>query len=682
MAVAMDNAILENILRQVRPLIGQGKVADYIPALATVDGSRLGIAICTVDGQLFQAGDAQERFSIQSISKVLSLVVAMRHYSEEEIWQRVGKDPSGSPFNSLVQLEMEQGIPRNPFINAGALVVCDMLQGRLSAPRQRMLEVVRGLSGVSDISYDTVVASSEFEHSARNAAIAWLMKSFGNFHHDVTTVLQNYFHYCALKMSCVELARTFVFLANQGKAIHIDEPVVTPMQARQINALMATSGMYQNAGEFAWRVGLPAKSGVGGGIVAIVPHEMAIAVWSPELDDAGNSLAGIAVLEHSEYDEFLKLAHNPEMRFVFSNTTEAGISYHAGDKFDDAPAVSYPAKLTRLLFERFSHFNGALDKGWIIIPCELIDYNGDALRELVLRYAQEWALPEAFIQWLDQANSFCSTLVDRIVTGYPRDEVAKLEEELGYHDGFLDTAEHFYLFVIQGPKSLATELRLDKYPLNVLIVDDIKPYKERKVAILNGAHTALVPVAFQAGLDTVGEAMNDAEICAFVEKAIYEEIIPVLDLPRDELESFASAVTGRFRNPYIKHQLLSIALNGMTKFRTRILPQLLAGQKANGTLPARLTFALAALIAFYRGERNGETYPVQDDAHWLERYQQLWSQHRDRVIGTQELVAIVLAEKDHWEQDLTQVPGLVEQVANDLDAILEKGMREAVRLLC
>ncbi|HAL3058676.1 TPA: glutaminase B [Escherichia coli] len=294
MAVAMDNAILENILRQVRPLIGQGKVADYIPALATVDGSRLGIAICTVDGQLFQAGDAQERFSIQSISKVLSLVVAMRHYSEEEIWQRVGKDPSGSPFNSLVQLEMEQGIPRNPFINAGALVVCDMLQGRLSAPRQRMLEVVRGLSGVSDISYDTVVARSEFEHSARNAAIAWLMKSFGNFHHDVTTVLQNYFHYCALKMSCVELARTFVFLA---KAIHIDEPVVTPMQARQINALMATSGMYQNAGEFAWRVGLPAKSGVGGGIVAIVPHEMAIAVWSPELDDAGNSLAGIAVLE-------------------------------------------------------------------------------------------------------------------------------------------------------------------------------------------------------------------------------------------------------------------------------------------------------------------------------------------------------------------------------------------------
>lgn len=385
---------------------------------------------------------------------------------------------------------------------------------------------------------------------------------------------------------------------------------------------------------------------------------------------------------YSQYDEFLKLAHNPDMRFVFSNTTEAGISYHAGDKYDDAPAASYPAKLTRLLFERFTHFNGAADKGWIIIPCELIDYNGDALRELVLRYAQEWALPAAFIAWLNDANTFCSTLVDRIVTGYPRDEVAELEAGLGYQDCFLDTAEHFYLFVIQGPKSLAAELRLDKYSLNVMIVDDIKPYKERKVAILNGAHTALVPVAFQAGLDTVGEAMNDAEICAFVERAIYEEIIPVLDLPRDELHSFASAVTGRFRNPYIKHQLLSIALNGMTKYRTRILPQLLAGQKATGKLPARLTFALAALIAFYRAERNGERYPVQDDAHWLERYQQLWTQHHDKQVTTRELVSSVLSVSEHWEQDLTLVNGLVDQVALDLDAILSKGMRDAVKPLC
>ncbi|WP_061709151.1 tagaturonate reductase [Pseudenterobacter timonensis] len=385
---------------------------------------------------------------------------------------------------------------------------------------------------------------------------------------------------------------------------------------------------------------------------------------------------------YSHYDEFLKLAHNPDMRFVFSNTTEAGISYHAGDKFDDAPAVSYPAKLTRLLYERYSHFNGAADKGWVIIPCELIDYNGDALRELVLRYAQEWALPAEFSQWLAEANTFCSTLVDRIVTGYPRDEAAALEAELGYHDAFLDTAEHFYLFVIQGPKSLARELRLDKLPLNVLIVDDIKPYKERKVAILNGAHTALVPVAYQAGIDTVGEAMNDEAICGFVEKAIHQEIIPVLDLPKDELESFASAVTGRFRNPFIRHQLLSIALNGMTKYRTRILPQLLAGVSATGKLPARLTFALAALIAFYRAERNGESYPVQDDASWLERYQQLWALHHDKQISTRQLVDGVLSVSEHWEQDLTRVPGLAEQVTQDLDAILQRGMRDAVKPLC
>ena len=297
MATTLSNALLDEILAQVRPLIGQGKVADYIPALAEVPADKLGIAICTVDGQCFSAGDAAERFSIQSVSKVLSLVLAMGLYEDDEIWQRVGKDPSGQPFNSLLQLELEQGKPRNPFINAGALVVCDMLQSRLSAPKQRMLEVVRRLSGVEDLVYDTRVARSEFDHAARNAAIAWLMKSFGNFHNDVMTVLQSYFHYCALKMSCDELAKTFLFLACQGRAPHLDAPVISPLQTRQINALMATSGMYENSGEFAWRVGMPGKSGVGGGIVAVVPHEMSISVWSPELDAAGNSLAGIAALE-------------------------------------------------------------------------------------------------------------------------------------------------------------------------------------------------------------------------------------------------------------------------------------------------------------------------------------------------------------------------------------------------
>ncbi len=279
MAAVIHNEMLDEILAQVRPLLGQGKVADYIPALASISGNKLGIAICTVDGQRFQAGDALERFSIQSISKVLSLVAAMRQYDEQEIWQRVGKDPSGQPFNSLLQLEIEQGKPRNPFINAGALVVCDMLQSRLSAPRQRMLQIVRQLSGVQDIAYDPVVARSEFEHSARNAAIAWLMKSFGNFHNDVATVLQNYFHYCALKMNCVELAQTFLFLAHQGHA-RIWARRCLPDAGPADQRLNGNQRDVSECREFARRVGLPAKSGVGGGVVAIVPHEMAIAVWS------------------------------------------------------------------------------------------------------------------------------------------------------------------------------------------------------------------------------------------------------------------------------------------------------------------------------------------------------------------------------------------------------------------
>ena len=292
----LSNDLLQEVLDQVRPLVQQGKVANYIPALADVAADHLGIAVCLRDGTLYQAGDAETRFSIQSISKALSLTVALTRYDDGEIWQRVGKEPSGQPFNSLVQLELEQGKPRNPFINAGALVICDLLETRLTAPRQRMLEIVRQLSQQPDINYDRHVARSEFEHSARNAAIAWLMKSFGNFDNDVTSVMQTYFHYCSLSMNCIELARSFVYLANQGVTLD-GSRMITPRQARQINALMITSGMYDGAGEFAWRVGMPAKSGVGGGIIAVIPGEMSIAVWSPGLDSAGNSLAGTAALE-------------------------------------------------------------------------------------------------------------------------------------------------------------------------------------------------------------------------------------------------------------------------------------------------------------------------------------------------------------------------------------------------
>lgn len=385
---------------------------------------------------------------------------------------------------------------------------------------------------------------------------------------------------------------------------------------------------------------------------------------------------------YKEHQRYLALAHDANIEYIFSNTTEAGISYHEGDLLEDTPPKSYPAKLTQLLYERFKYFNAAPDKGLIILPCELIDYNGQELEKLVLRYAKQWQLPTAFIKWLTQHNTFCSTLVDRIVTGYPRNEIDELQKELGYQDTFIDTAEYFYLFVIQGPKSLAKKLYLDQIDLNILIVDDIKPYKERKVAILNGAHTAMVPVAYLAGIDDVGSAMHDPAICQFVEKAIYQEIIPVLSLPEDELKSFAQAVIGRFKNPFIVHQLLSIALNSLTKYRTRILPQLLAYQHQYGQLPKCLTFALASLIVFYRGQRNAEIIPLKDDDWVLSMFATLWQQHSNNQITTKQLVESVLNNEDHWECNLLNVPQLVETITSQVDVILTEGMRDALNVCC
>ncbi|CAM3234251.1 glutaminase B [Shewanella violacea] len=289
-------ALLEQVVDKVRPLLGQGKVADYIPELAKVNPNKIGIAVTSIDGTTIGAGDYLEPFSIQSISKVFSLTLALTLYEEQEIWSRVGKEPSGQSFNSLVQVELEQGLPRNPFINAGALVIADLLQARLGAPKHRMLELIRELSTNPKLISDRVVAASEYEHSARNAAIAYLMKSFGNFNNDVDTVLQSYFHYCAIRMNCADLSKAILYLANKGKCLDGSQ-LLSPVQTRQMNALLATSGLYDGAGEFAYRVGMPGKSGVGGGIIAVIPGDMAVCVWSPELDLNGNSLAGTAALE-------------------------------------------------------------------------------------------------------------------------------------------------------------------------------------------------------------------------------------------------------------------------------------------------------------------------------------------------------------------------------------------------
>lgn len=290
------NELLEQIYKNASSKIGQGQVAQYIPALADVDPNQFGVAICDIKGNVYSIGDANIPFSIQSISKVYSLTLAMQRLGNK-VWDRVGTEPSGLPFNSLVQLEHEQGVPRNPFINAGALVVADMIESSFSTPSLAIKNFARTLAANPDIQIDANVAASEYQHKARNAAMAYLMQSFGNFNNEVEQVLMSYFSSCALKMSCVDLAKSFSYLANKGQCVFSQQRILEEHQARQVNALMATSGLYDEAGKFAFEVGFPGKSGVGGGIVAIVPGVLSICVWSPALNQTGNSFVGIEALK-------------------------------------------------------------------------------------------------------------------------------------------------------------------------------------------------------------------------------------------------------------------------------------------------------------------------------------------------------------------------------------------------
>jgi len=288
--------IVDNIYQQVKNEGHKGKVAEYIPELAKIDPGKLGISLKTIDGQLYQAGDANESFSIQSISKVFatSLVFSM---IGDDLWRRVGKEPSGSSFNSLVQLEYENGIPRNPLINAGAIVVADMMIDILANPEKDFLSFLRRLAGDQTIHFDEKVKNSEKNTGFRNVALANFMKSFGNIHNHVDEVLEVYFMMCSVSMSCTQLANAFLFFANHGMIPSTHEKILTISQTKRLNALMQTCGFYDEAGEFTFRVGLPGKSGVGGGIVAILPKQYSVAVWSPGLNAKGNSEAGIQLLE-------------------------------------------------------------------------------------------------------------------------------------------------------------------------------------------------------------------------------------------------------------------------------------------------------------------------------------------------------------------------------------------------
>ncbi|MCL3779727.1 tagaturonate reductase [Prolixibacteraceae bacterium JC049] len=373
-----------------------------------------------------------------------------------------------------------------------------------------------------------------------------------------------------------------------------------------------------------------------------------------------------AINPYSDFDLYKKQAYNSDLRFIVSNTTEAGIAFNADDQLSDAPASSFPGKLTQLLFERFNHFNGAADKGLIFLPCELIDKNGTQLREMILKYADLWNLSEDFVNWIHNHNIFCNTLVDRIVPGYPKDKIAQLQEELGYKDNLIVEGEQFMLWVIESDQSVSEELPFEQTDLNVIFTKDLTPYRTRKVRILNGAHTTMVPLAYLYGLRTVKETVENDVIGRFISKVIATEIIPTLDMPLEEQQSFAADVMDRFKNPYIKHYLISIALNSISKYKTRVLPSLLQYQKQYGEVPKGLVLSLAALICFYKGEWNAEQIDLKDDQQLLDFFQQQWETNSTAI----DVLVEKTLELSAWGLNLNEVEGLAQAVTSAVEAIL------------
>ena len=387
---------------------------------------------------------------------------------------------------------------------------------------------------------------------------------------------------------------------------------------------------------------------------------------------------------YEDFEGYLALAHDKNIRIIISNTTEAGIVYTGKDSFDDKPQASYPGKLTRLLYERFTAFGGAKGTGFILLPCELIDYNGRNLQECCVKTAEQWGLSDEFKTWLTEENVFCSTLVDRIVTGYPRGEAEALYEEFGYRDNMLDTAEPFGLWVIEGPAWIEDELPFKKAGCNVVFTQDVSPYKLRKVRMLNGAHTSMVLGAYLAGHEIVGDCMADDTMRKYMSRALFEEIMPTLDLPKDDLEAFASAIFERFSNPFNRHLLLSIALNSQSKFRARVLPTIKEYVRRKGELPQILTFSMAAFIAFYCGKKKadgtfagvraaGNEYPIADDQFVLDFFAGMEGK------SAAEIANAVLTNPEFWGGDLTaEIPGFEASVAASLEAIFTKGAKKVI----
>lgn len=401
--------------------------------------------------------------------------------------------------------------------------------------------------------------------------------------------------------------------------------------------------------------------------------------------DKGQSVDSVDMIDvvsrglnpYREFEEYLKLAEQPQMRFVISNTTEAGIAFDPNCKLDDKPALSYPGKLTQLLYHRYEFFKGDMTKGFIIFPCELIFENGKHLKECIRQYIDLWNLGEGFSNWFENACGVYSTLVDRIVPGYPRDTAAQLCERVGYQDNMLDKAEIFHLWVIEAPKEIAAEFPADKAGLNVLFVLSEAPYHERKVTLLNGPHTVLSPVGYLSGLNTVKECCEDPLIGKFVHKVMYEELLPTLNLPENELLQFAGDVMERFRNPFVKHFVTSIMLNSFPKFRTRDLPGIKTYLERKGELPAGLVLGLAAICTYYKGGKRGEDEIVpNDDPKIVQLLKDLWA-----TDDVKQVAEGVLGAEFIWDEDLNAIPGLTRLLTKALALIQMEGMRAAVQCI-
>ena len=383
-----------------------------------------------------------------------------------------------------------------------------------------------------------------------------------------------------------------------------------------------------------------------------------------------------ALNPYRDNDEYMKLAEQPDIRFVISNTTEAGIAFDPSCKLEDKPASSYPGKLTQLLYHRFEYFKGDMSKGLIIFPCELIFENGKHLKECIRQYIQLWNLGTEFSEWFEKACGVYSTLVDRIVPGYPRDNAAQLCERVGYQDNMLDKAEIFHLWVIEAPKEVADEFPADKAGLHVLFVPSEAPYHERKVTLLNGPHTVLSPVGYLSGLNTVKECCEDELIGQFVKKVMYDELMQTLNLPMAELQQFAGDVMDRFKNPFVKHFVTSIMLNSFPKFKTRDLPGIKTYLERKGELPKGLVLGLAGICTYYKGGKRGEDeIVVNDDAAIMQLLKDLWATGDTRKVAEGVLAASDLI----WGEDLNAIPGLTDMLAADLALIQAEGMRAAVK---